>query len=85
MKQGNIMLNRELFGRRVKLLRLQKGMSQVSLAQILGVTPTQVSDMEKGKTSTSLDRLVILCQTLDVSADYLLGLRDTPKDVQSGA
>lgn len=79
------MLNRELFGRRVKLLRLQKGMSQVSLAQILGVTPTQVSDMEKGKTSTSLDRLVILCQTLDVSADYLLGLRDTPKDVQSGA
>ena len=60
-------------------------MSQVSLAQILGVTPTQVSDMEKGKTSTSLDRLVILCQTLDVSADYLLGLRDTPKDVQSGA
>ncbi len=79
------MLNRELFGQRVKLLRLQKGMSQVSLAQILGVTPTQVSDMEKGKTSTSLDRLVILCQTLDVSADYLLGLRDTPKDVQSGA
>ena len=69
----------------MKLLRLQKGMSQVSLAQILGVTPTQVSDMEKGKTSTSLDRLVILCQTLDVSADYLLGLRDTPKDVQSGA
>ncbi len=35
--------------------------------------------MEKGKTTTSLDRLVILCQTLDVSADYLLGLRDTPK------
>lgn len=73
------MLNRELFGQRVKLLRLQKGLSQASLAQILGVTPTQVSDMEKGKTTTSLDRLVILCQTLDVSADYLLGLRDTPK------
>ena len=85
MKQGNIMLNRELFGQRVKLLRLQKGMSQVSLAQILGVTPTQVSYMEKGKKSTTLVRLVILCQTLDVSADYLLGLRDTPKDVQSGA
>lgn len=73
------MLNRELFGQRVKLLRLQKGLSQASLAQILGVTPTQVSDMEKGKTTTSLDRLVILCQTLDVSADYLLGLRDTLK------
>lgn len=76
------MLNRELFGQRVKLLRLQKGMSQASLAQILGVTPTQVSDMEKGKTTTSLDRLVILCQTLDTSSDYLLGLRDTPNDAE---
>ena len=74
------MLNRELFGQRIKLLRLQKGLSQASLAQVLGVTPTQVSDIEKGKTTTSLDRLVILCQTLDVSADYLLGLRESPKD-----
>ncbi|HIV17998.1 MAG TPA: helix-turn-helix transcriptional regulator [Candidatus Merdivicinus intestinigallinarum] len=78
------MLNRELFGQRLKGLRLQKGISQTALAKDLGITPTQISDMEKGKTTTSLDRLVLICQILDTSADYLLGLRDTPKDEQSG-
>ena len=44
----------------------------------LGVTRTQVSDIENGKSGTNLDRFYQLCEFYQVSADYLLGITGDP-------
>ena len=72
------MFEREIFGQRLLALRKAKGVTQTEIATLLGVTPTQIGDMEHGKTTTSMARLYQLCQYFHVSADYLLGLSDDP-------
>lgn len=72
------MFLKETFGARVRLHRKANKLSQEGLADMLGVTHTQISDMEKGKTGTTLDKLVTLCEYYHVSADYLLGITDDP-------
>lgn len=72
------MLDKNIFGSRIKSLRKQYSMSQSALAELLGVSKTQISDLENGKTTTNLDRLVILSNHFNTSCDYLLGLTDNP-------
>lgn len=73
------MLDKKLFGSRVRLLRSAKSAGQNELAKLLGVTRTQISDIENGKTTTSLERLVLLADYFGVSTDYLLGLTENPE------
>ena len=73
------MFNKELFGDRLRELRKAAGMKQQELANLLDVTTTQVSDIERGNTTTSMARLYQLCEYFNVSADYLLGLTDDPE------
>ena len=73
------MFNKELFGNRLRELRKAAGMKQQELANLLDVTTTQVSDIERGNTTTSMARLYQLCEYFNVSADYLLGLTDDPE------
>ena len=72
------MFSRDLFARRLRALRKGAGEKQEDLAEVLGVTATQISDMENGKTTTTLEKFVLICEHYRVSADYLLGLRDEP-------
>lgn len=66
------------FDLRLLILRKQRKLSQGSIAELLGVSSAQVSDMENGKRGTTLDKLVALCEYYHVSADYLLGITDDP-------
>ena len=70
------MFSKEKFGERVRQERLRAGESQTELAELLGVGKTQVSGLENGNTTTSMERLVLLCEHYKVSADYLLGLKN---------
>jgi len=72
------MFDTKTFGQRLLLLRKQRGKTQADVAKLLEVTPTQVSDLEGGKTGTTLSRLCLLCDYFNVSADYLLGRSDQP-------
>lgn len=67
----------EKFAERLGTLRKEHCVSQGAIASLLGVSRTQVSDMEHGKSATSLDRLVKLSEFYGVSTDYLLGLKET--------
>ena len=78
VSRGVTMFQKELFGARILALREQKKLSQQAVADMLGVTRTQISDIENGKSGTNLDRFYQLCQYYRVSADYLLGLTDDP-------
>ena len=71
------MFDPKIFGQRLFSLRKQKiGVTQADIADLLEVTPTQISDMEKGRRTTGIDSIVLLCRHYNVSADYLLGLTD---------
>ena len=72
------MFDRAIFAQRLRQLRMEKNVSQAAIAELLHVTPTQAGDMERGKTGTTLERLVQLCEYYQVSADYLLGITDDP-------
>lgn len=72
------MFDKRLFGARLLELREQNNLSQKAVADLLGVTRTQVSDIENGKSGTNLDRFCQLCEFYQVSADYLLGITDDP-------
>lgn len=72
------MFDKEIMGKRLLGLREEHNLSQKELANILGVTGTQISDIENGKSGTNLDRLYQLCNYYRVSSDYLLGITDDP-------
>ena len=59
-------------------------MTYAQLGKVLGVSNAQVSDMANGKTATTMERLYILCEIFQVSADYLLGLTDELRPVTGG-
>lgn len=62
------------FGNRIKALRKQKNLTQEQLAKRLWVTKSIISAYESGTKYPSLDMLVKLAQTFNVSTDYLLGV-----------
>ena len=66
----------EYFGDKLRALRMEKKLTQNELAARLGIVGASVSSYEKNKQYPSVEVLIQLCQTFDVSADYLLGLSD---------
>jgi transcriptional regulator with XRE-family HTH domain len=70
------MFEKNILGVRVRHLRTSKDVNQTTLAELLGVTKTQISDIENGKTTTSIERLFRLADYFDVSLDYLVGRSD---------
>ena len=65
-----------MLDQRIKTVRTAKGMTQVQLAKILGVTKQSVSNWENDNILPSIEMLKKLSLALSVSADYLLGLDD---------
>ena len=61
---------------RLKLLRKEKGVSQKEVANAIGVTLSAYSNYEQGIREPSNQILINLCKYYNVSADYLLGLKE---------
>ncbi|MDO4478783.1 MAG: helix-turn-helix transcriptional regulator [Lachnospiraceae bacterium] len=62
------------FGRRLKELRLQAGLTQKQLASRIGVTTSVVSFYELRERTPSPEVLAKLSAIFHVSTDYLLGI-----------
>ena len=58
---------------RLKELRKERGMSQIALANELGVSYRTLQNWENGVSSIKPDNLKTLCEIFDVDAPYLLG------------
>ena len=72
------MFSSKLFGQRLREARKSAGETQTEVGELVGVKKSQISEMEKGSTSTTVEKVVILCEHFQVSSDYLLGLTDDP-------
>lgn len=61
------MNKKELLGKRLRELRKRKGLNQETLAELINVDPTTISNIENGKNYPSLINLENLLQVLDCS------------------
>ena len=76
-------MNQEKIGRFIAELRKEKKMTQIDLANKLGITDRAISKWENGRGMPDLSLLTPLCELLDVSINELLsGARLDKKDYQ---
>ena len=73
-------MDRVAFGKRVKEARSKAHYTQEVLAEKVDIAVTYLGEIERGEKTPSLDVLISLAESLEVSCDYLL--RDS---VESGA
>lgn len=69
----------------IKKLRTDNALTQVEFAKKLNCNRQKIADWERGKSTPSADDIILLCEKFGVSADYILGLSETPtndKDLQ---
>lgn len=59
-------------GKRIREIRLAKNLTQEYIAEAASVNVSHISNIENNKVKISLTLLVQICETLDVSLDYLL-------------
>ena len=65
------------FGKKVKLLRKERGLTQKQLADMVGVAVSAISAYEAGNRYPTYSGLVSLARIFHVSTDYLLGIANT--------
>ena len=58
---------------KITQIRLQKGLSQENMADMLGLSTTAYGDLERGRTELSVSRLENIAKLLDVPLPELLG------------
>jgi transcriptional regulator with XRE-family HTH domain len=60
----------------LKILRLEKNLTQADVASVLSITPEAYTQYERGRRQPNLENLVILSRFFKVTTDYLLGLNE---------
>jgi len=69
----------DTFGVRLIKAMNRKGMRSKTLVAELDCNPSTVARLRMDKNALSMELLLRICKTLDVSADFLLGLSDKPE------
>ena len=65
-----------MIGERLAELRMEHGMTQPELAEVLAVSVTTISGYERNRTCPSDDTKVKIANHFEISLDYLLGAVD---------
>ena len=65
-----------MYYKRIRELREDHDKTQKEIAELLNTTQQHYSRMENGSTEITADRIIILAKFYNVSADYILGLKN---------
>jgi len=63
-----------MIGKTIKQARINKNMTQMNLADAMGVSYQAVSNWERGNSMPDISKLADLCAALDISVNELLGI-----------
>jgi len=66
----------DIFTERFNEALKETTLSQKELADRIGISKQCISDFKSGKSFPSIHTLKLICEILEISADYLLGLTD---------
>jgi transcriptional regulator with XRE-family HTH domain len=72
------------FGVRVRKLRLDRGLSQLALAELLGLTEDQISKVERGNSWVGELTLGLLAKALDVPQSSLFDYSENEEFLKNG-
>lgn len=72
------------FGIRVRQLRLDKGLSQLELAELVGLSEEQIGNIERGKSWVGEQTLALLSEALTVPQKLLFDYSGNEEFVKSG-
>lgn len=62
------------FGKRLRILRLERNLTQKQLAEIFNTTVWSISDWKLGNAEPKLDVIKQITKFFGVKADYLFGI-----------
>lgn len=65
-------LNFEQISKRIKDIRIAKGITQEYVANMADVNTSHISNIENNRVKISLSTLVQICNALDITVDYVL-------------
>ena len=69
-------VNLQIFSTRLRELRAEKNISQLTLAKETGLTQTAIAYWETGQRIPNLKAVILLARYFNVSIDYLAGEKD---------
>lgn len=64
--------NQAAFGRRLKALREQEGLSMLAFGKEIGTSASRIKHWEEGKSAPSASWIVTICERFGISAESLL-------------
>lgn len=76
------MFDMNKIGKKIKNARTEKNMTQMDLADAMGISFQAVSNWERGNSMPDVAKLPDLCEILGLNLDELLGNEDTIKTVK---
>ena len=71
------MFDTTTIGKRIKQARIDRNMTQMNLADAMGVSYQAVSNWERGNAMPDISKLADLCSALHITVDELLGIAST--------
>lgn len=72
-KRGKVMFETTKVGRKIKEARVEQNMTQMNLADAMGVSYQAVSNWERGNSMPDISKLPELCDILHIRMEELLG------------
>lgn len=67
-------MKENVFKNNLKMLRIERGLGQVELAEKLGLSKGIISLWENGLREPNMSSLIVIAQFFNVSIDYLVGI-----------
>lgn len=61
---------------KIRFLREEKGLNGLKTSQALGISATVLYHIENGRNNPSMNMIIKICNFFNVSADWLLGLKE---------
>lgn len=63
-------------GQKIKKLRKEKSLSLKDLEKAIEIDRNMICNIEAGRRNLTVENLIKICKFFNVSADWLLGLKD---------
>ena len=74
-------INYKEIGKRIKIKRKEANLTQEKLSEIIDVSPSYISEIERGSSICSLATITNIADTINASLDYLvLGITENNAD-----